>query len=88
MSFEETLIEIVKTAVREEFEAHSSVSDLELLTVKEVAALLKFTDIQTVYKLKREGKLKAVYIGDKTVRFEPAEVRRFIRENATNGNGK
>lgn len=86
MSFEDTISEIVRAVVREELAAQSTVNDLELLTADEVASLLKFTDRHSVYKLKREGKLKPVYLGDKTVRFSPVEVRRFIRENS-NGNG-
>lgn len=85
MSFEETITEIVRTVVREELAAASSVADLELLTVEDVMKLLKLTDRHSVYKLKREGKLKPVYLGDKTVRFSPTEIRRFINGN---GNGK
>ncbi len=82
MGFEEQFAEIVRGVVREELAAQSSVQDLELLTADEVAKLLKYPDRHSVYKLKREGKLKPVNLGDKTLRFSPAEVRRFIQERA------
>ncbi len=82
MSIEEQFAKIVRGVVREELAAQSSVQDLELLTADEVAKLLKYPDRHSVYKLKREGKLKPVSLGDKTLRFSPAEVRRFIQECA------
>jgi excisionase family DNA binding protein len=52
--------------------------------VEEVAALLKFSNRQSVYKLRREGQLHAVNLGGddgKTLRFRRSEVRRFIAEH-------
>jgi excisionase family DNA binding protein len=82
MSIEEQFGEIVRKVVREELANLSNAQDLELLTADEVAKLLKYPDRHSVYKLKREKKLKAVALGDKTLRFSHAEVRRFIREHA------
>ena len=80
MSFEEQFAEVVRKVVREELAAMSNTQDLELLTADDVASLLKYDDRHSVYKLKREGKLKAVSLGDKTLRFRPSEVRRFIED--------
>jgi predicted DNA-binding transcriptional regulator AlpA len=83
MSIEETLAEVVRKVVREELATmNSGAQDLELLTADDVARLLKYPDRHSVYKLKREGKLKPVNLGDKTLRFSHAEVRRFIQECA------
>lgn len=78
MSFEETLTEIVRKAVRDELAGHSN--DIQLLTADEVTELLGYSDRHAVYKLRREGQLKAVNLGDKTIRFSREEVRRFIQE--------
>lgn len=78
MSFEETLTDIVRKAVRDELAGHSN--DIQLLTADEVTELLGYSDRHAVYKLRREGQLKAVNLGDKTIRFSREEVRRFIQE--------
>ncbi len=80
MSIEDQFAEVVRKVVREELAAVSSAQDLELLTADDVAKLLKYEDRHSVYKLKREGKLKAVSLGDKTLRFRRDVVRRFIEE--------
>lgn len=80
MSIEEQFAEVVRRVVREELATLASTQDLELLTADDVAKLLKYPDRHSVYKLKREGKLRAVSLGDKTLRFTQAEVRRFIEE--------
>lgn len=80
MSIEEQFAEVVRKVVREELAALSSGQDIELLTADEVAKLLKYEDRHSVYKLKREGKLKAVSLGDKTLRFRRSVVERFIEE--------
>lgn len=80
MSIEEQFAEVVRRVVREELATLSNGHDLELLTADDVAKLLKYPDRHGVYKLKREGKLKAVSLGDKTLRFSREEVRRFIQE--------
>ena len=80
MSIEDQFVEIVRRAVREELATVADARDLELLTADDVAKLLAFDDRHSVYKLKREKKLKAVSLGDKTLRFRRSEVRRFIEE--------
>lgn len=80
MSIEETLAEVVRKVVREELSMLSNGHDLELLTADDVARMLKYPDRHSVYKLRREKKLKAVALGDNTLRFSRAEVRRFIEE--------
>ncbi len=80
MSIEEQFAEVVRKVVREELAMLSNGHDLELLTADDVAKLLKYPDRHAIYKLKREKKLKAVALGDKTLRFSRAEVRRFIQE--------
>jgi predicted DNA-binding transcriptional regulator AlpA len=83
MSIEEQIGEIVRKVVREELSTLSNGHDLELLTADDVAKMLKYPDRHSVYKLKREGKLKSVSLGDKTLRFTQSEVRRFIQECAS-----
>lgn len=82
-ALEENLAELVRQVVREELErARTGPEPIEaLLTADDVAAKLGLTDRQAVYKLKREGKLAPVHLGDSTLRFEPNEVRRFIRDS-------
>ena len=77
---EEWLTGIVRHVVREELTRQSNDEDARLLTAKEVADRLGYSDPHSVYKLKREKKLKAVNLGDNTLRFTRAEVRRFIEE--------
>ena len=79
MSIEDRLEEIIRKVIREELEGFSRSEELELLTADQVAKLLNFTDRHAVYKLKREGKLKPVNLGDRTLRFSHTEVRRFIQ---------
>jgi len=80
MTIEDQFADVVRRVVREELAALHGGQDLELLTADDVAKLLKYPDRHSVYKLKREGKLKSVSLGDKTLRFSQAEVRRFIEE--------
>jgi len=82
MSIEEQFEEIVRRVVREELALRSDAQDIELLTADQVARLLNFKDRHAVYKLRREKKLRAVSLGDKTLRFSKEEVRRFIQERA------
>jgi excisionase family DNA binding protein len=80
---EDQFAEVVRRVVREELASLSNDHDLELLTADDVAKMLKYPDRHSVYKLKREGKLKSVSLGDKTLRFSHSEVRRFIEEHTT-----
>jgi excisionase family DNA binding protein len=80
MTLEELIKEAVYQAMDKYMAAHSNGEDCQLLTAEEVAGLLGYEDRASVYKLVREGKLKAVKLGDKTVRVAREEVRRFIQE--------
>lgn len=77
MTFEETLGEIVRTAVREEVQATGG--DDRLLTAEQVAEILGYTDVTSVYRLKREGRLKGYYLTEKSLRFKNSEVQDFIK---------
>ena len=50
----------------------------ELLTVQELARALKLNP-QTLYRLVRQGLVPAVRIGNKTLRFDPAQVRAMLQ---------
>jgi excisionase family DNA binding protein len=76
----ETWLEsIVRRVVREELQAAIN-SDDQLLTAEQVAEMLCYTDVHSVYRLKREKKLQAITMGNNSVRFRRADVRRFIQE--------
>ena len=77
-TLEETLEFIVRKVVREELQ---SASEKRLMTAQQVAEYLSY-DVNTVYQLKREGKLQGVKIGDNSLRFYQSEVTRFIQERA------
>lgn len=77
MSLDETLETIVRKVIREELQAR----DDQLLTTEQVAELLVYST-HTVYQLKREKKLPAIVLGDNSLRFRRADVRRFIDERA------
>lgn len=80
MSIEEQFAEVVRAVVREELAASSIGNDDQLLSAEEVATMLGYEDRHSVYALKRKGALKAVSLGDKTVRFRRGTVRAFIQE--------
>lgn len=82
---EERFEEIVRRVVREEFARHGNTDDIDLLTADQVTELLGFKNRDSVYKLKREGKLRAFNLGGKngnSLRFSKAEVRKFLEEHA------
>ena len=80
MSFEETLELIVRRVLREELQVIAG--DDRLLTTEQVADLLGYTDVHSVYRLKRDGKLTAVYLSDKVYRFRNSEVQKFMKDLA------
>lgn len=80
MSFEETIESILRKVVREELQAMSA--DDRLLTAEQVAEMLGYADIHSVYRLGREGKLAPVKLGGKSVRYRNSEVQRLIRDLA------
>jgi predicted DNA-binding transcriptional regulator AlpA len=78
----ETWLEgIVRRVVREEVEAAFN-SDDQLLTAEQVAEMLGYRDVHSVYRLKREKNLQAINLGNNSLRFRRADVRRFIQERA------
>ena len=79
MSFEETLEEIVRRVVREELLA---VRDDKLLTAEQAAEHLGYADVHSIYRLKREKKIRAVRVGENSVRFKISELNRFIEERS------
>jgi excisionase family DNA binding protein len=85
----ETVLEAVREGMREAGNGapHGGGAggddDSDLLTAVQVAALLKCPR-QSVYALRREGKLKAVKLGGvngKAVRFQRSEVQSLIAES-------
>lgn len=77
MSIEETLEEILRKVLREEIQATSG--DDRLLTAEQVAELLGYTDVASVYRLKREGRLTGYTLTEKALRFRNSEVQNFIK---------
>jgi excisionase family DNA binding protein len=68
---------VIRTLEEEKARGPEPLPPLEpLLTARQVAELLA-VDIQTVYRLRREGHLRAVWISETTFMFDPSEVRRF-----------
>jgi predicted DNA-binding transcriptional regulator AlpA len=57
-------------------------ADDRLLTAEQVAETLGYTDVTSVYRLKKEGRLTGVYITEKALRFYNSEVQRFIKDLA------
>ena len=76
-TFEETLKELLREVIREELQALER--DDKLLTAEQAAEILGYTNAQSIYSLRREGKLEAVYLGEKTMRFRNSDVQRLIR---------
>lgn len=68
---------VIRTLEEEKARGPEPLPPLEpLLTAKQVSELLA-VDVQTVYRLRREGHLRAVWISETTFMFDPSEVRRF-----------
>lgn len=80
MSLEETFEEIVRRVVREELAAART--EDRLLTAEQVADELGYTDVKSVYRLKRENKLPAINLSENAIRFRRSDVRRFIESRA------
>ena len=55
--------------------------DVDLLRVKEVAALFRVSTM-TIFRLVDSGELKAIRVGN-SIRIPRAEVERFIEANTT-----
>lgn len=80
MSIEETLETMIRKVIREELQVIAG--DDRLLTAEQVAELLGYTDVHSVYRLKKEEKLTAVYLSEKALRFRNSEVQRFMKDLA------
>ena len=80
MNFEETLESLLRKVVREELQALDM--DDKLLTAEQVADKLGYSNIDSVYRLKREGKLEAVQLGGQTIRFRRSDVLKLIQDKA------
>lgn len=78
-ALEETLRTMIREIVLEEVSA-GPVAPRPLLNADQVGVLLGGIDRQAVYRLKREGALKAVHLSETRFMFHPDEVDRFIRE--------
>lgn len=80
MSLEETLETLIRKVVREEL--HVTEGDDRLLTPEQVAETLGYTDVHSVYRLKKDGKLTGFYLSPKALRFRNSEVQKLIRDLA------
>jgi excisionase family DNA binding protein len=79
-SLEDMLEAIIRKVVREELQ--NGMATDRLLTAEQVAETLGYTDVKSVYKLKREGMLAAVRLGKNTLRFRHSDVQRFIQNRS------
>lgn len=77
-TLEETLRTMIREIILEEMPQQSRAVE-PLLTAEEAGHRLG-VDKQTVYRLKREDALKAVYLSETRFMFQVEEVERFIRE--------
>jgi len=80
MSLEESLETIIRKVVREELKV--TADDDRLLTAEQVADLLGYNDVHSVYQLKRENRLPGVYLTPKALRFRNSDVQQLIRDLA------
>lgn len=77
MAIEETLRELIREVILQEMPQSLPRAPRPLLSADEVGQRLGI-DKQAVYRLKREGALKAVNLSETRFRFHPDEVDRFI----------
>lgn len=80
MSLDESFESMLRRVFREELQSVST--DDRLLTAAQVAEMLGYKDIDSVYRLKKEKKLRAINIGENSMRFRKSEVERFIEDCA------
>lgn len=78
-ALEETLRTIIREIVSQEI-PETPRAPRPLLSAEQVGDLLGGIDKQAVYRLQREGELKAVHLSKTRFKFHPDEVERFIRE--------
>lgn len=82
MSLEKDIADIVRSVMREELARAADLNDIRLLTAEQTADLLAFTDVHSIYRLKREGELHPIMLADRTLRFRYSDVRRYIERKA------
>jgi len=58
---------------------------MELLTIKEVSKMLKMSE-SSIRKLIFYKKIPFIKLGYKTIRFDPVEIEKWLREKSVNGN--
>jgi len=58
---------------------------MELLTVKEVSKMLKMSE-SSIRRLIFYKKIPFIKLGYKTIRFDPVEIEKWLREKSVNGN--
>lgn len=76
MSLDETLETMIRKAVREEMQA--IIHEDRLLTPKQAAEILGYTDVGSVHRLAREGQLEKVNLGEQSPRFRSSDVQRLV----------
>jgi excisionase family DNA binding protein len=81
MNLEAIFEDIIRRVIREEIQ--NLEMDDRLLTVEQAAEKLAFTNMDSVHRLKREGKLPAVYLGPGTLRFRNSDVQKLIRQGSS-----
>jgi len=52
---------------------------MKLLTAEEVKSMLGFKSIQTIYRLAKGGRIRAVHFGTRSVRFCAEEIEKVLR---------
>lgn len=60
--------------------------DNEILVADEVAKILRI-DRQRVYELVRTGKIPAIRLGDRQIRFSADSIRRWLESGGTKSGG-
>jgi excisionase family DNA binding protein len=78
VSFEKMIEGIMRRVVREELQSLDL--DDRLLTVEQAAEKLGYTDVNSVRRLAREGKLETVNLGENTRRYRQSDVQKLIQQ--------
>ncbi len=66
-----------------EFEASEQTKRVEYLTAKQLAQVLQISE-STIHKLRRAGKIPAVMLTDRLIRFNLKEVKHALRASHAN----
>lgn len=74
---EDSIRNIVREVIREEFASLVADKSDELLRAEDVRVRLNFNNVQKVYSLVRQGQLEAIWISEREMRFTPEAVRDF-----------